>query len=528
MKQGISLVGLGLTGLYQLVVVTRPTYLALSSQIWPTAFIALLNCGNGDLIPAFDMPVKIKPGFFFQGPRHDKDTDIVHAKAVGYAVPDVVSTTIGAGMPVYADSEGTCFYVSNGAPSGSMRSYPVYGSTPSTTSLRRYHHQFDGQICIANRTTVGTFTETIDHKGTHWHWNFKNSSYESDLVVNVVPYGSTHYTYGVADKRPNISNGSYVQKVRSLPSGAWSTSSSSTSTGMTIHPITKPVDLSQIPTQLVLDSIEVGSKFSITETLRRLSDLPEPGNIEWRSIQFALDSYRYFNGETLEMMKDLYHVKQLLPPLRAFASVASPRSWAQVFLWFKFGVLPTIMDAKEVIKAFKACSKIPLNELVGRFAKVQTRYGTAYSEEQFNGYKVIFKHNARVAAGPITTIENIIGDLFLLLKSMNIGITARNVWELVPYSFVVDWFVNTSQLMSYMDYRTQICHYKLQNLVVSSKKTLSVPATDYLNGALGFIDLVTYQRSVLSSFPSSRFQFDGSDPTGHWAEGTALVVSRLR
>jgi len=527
MKEGISLIGVGLTGLYQLVVIIGPGYSALFGGIYPTWQLALLNCDTGDLIPALDMPVKFKPGWLFQGKRHIKDTDVVHAKASGYAVPPLVESTLGSALLPWDGSDGTLFYVSNGASSGNYRAYGAFGDTYVNSSNVRWHHYGAYKTGNALSDTKGTFSQKTTAGKTYLSWRMSNNSYEKEVDV-VLTGNPLHFQRNTSDKAPNITHGSYMWRIRSKPSGAWSTSTSSTSSGMSLIALTKRVSLSEIPSQLVIDSIESSSKFSLAGMMIQMSELSK-GNTEWRAIQFALDSYKYFNGETLEMMKDLYHIKQLLPPLKSFAKLASPKSWAQLFLWFKYGVLPSISDAKAVAEAFLKVTNCPMSMFLSNFTREMTRYGTNYdTSDSLNGHIVTKKCNARVTARPIATVENFCDKLFMVLKSLNIGITARNVWELIPYSFVVDWFVNTKQAVSFIDYQSQTCQYKLSNLVLSHKRTVEMPATDYLGGAKGFITVTTYQRSILSSFPPSTFQFDGSDPTSHWAEGTALVVSRLR
>jgi hypothetical protein len=271
-----------------------------------------------------------------------------------------------------------------------------------------------------------------------------------------------------------------------------------------------------------------GQEESLSKDFIDLSYNLDNANSEWETCQKAVDSFKVFEGETLEVIRDAYHWKEMIPELSTFTNWASPSSWAQLFLWMKYAVLPTISDARAIADAFIANGNASWVDVAEKFSRRSTKYASTYPEgETLRGYSVTHLVNARVTARPWLQVENILEAFFQFLCSTNIGISARNVWQLVPYSFVVDWFVNTKSLMSFADWQWQTCQYRLELLILSHKREMSnIPTSDYYEGSSGVINVVTYNRTLHFSFPPSTFSFGILDPSTHWMEGAALVISR--
>lgn len=229
------------------------------------------------------------------------------------------------------------------------------------------------------------------------------------------------------------------------------------------------------------------------------------------------------------MMHDAYLWKTLLPPLRSFVRVASPRAWAQIYLWMNYGVLPTIRDAIDVSVAIKACEKTPWEVIAKRYAQLTTRYGSSSLPDDITqGFLIEHKCNARVTLRPGLEPRNRFDLFFNMMQCLNVEVSATNVWELIPYSFVADWFANTKELMGYIDYATYSTRYRVQQVILSHKRVSTVPVSRYGDIATGDVTLTTYDRTIHNTFPEATFDLRFTDPSGHWLEGTALLVSNLK
>lgn len=117
-----------------------------------------------------------------------------------------------------------------------------------------------------------------------------------------------------------------------------------------------------------------------------------------------------------------------------------------------------------------------------------------------------------------------------------------NLWDLVPFSFVIDWFVKIGDLLADVDAWSKSRYYDLLSVVKSVKfDAVPLPAANFvacrdINGDLvkldGFCSLTWYRRWGEFEFPpfptADNLQFgDPSKLWGHWKEATALIVQKL-
>lgn len=117
-----------------------------------------------------------------------------------------------------------------------------------------------------------------------------------------------------------------------------------------------------------------------------------------------------------------------------------------------------------------------------------------------------------------------------------------NLWDLVPFSFVIDWFVKFGDLLADVDAWSKSRYYDLLSVTKSVKfDAVPLPAANVIacRNALGDVvelegqcALTWYRRWGEFEFPSfptaDNLQFgDPSKLWGHWKEATALVIQKL-
>lgn len=530
MKRGVSLFGVGLpdTDSYQLVVMTWTSSMSLVGKFYPTVGLFLLCKNTGNLYAASDMPVTYKPGWLIQGKRSGVDTEVSNAQIKGFMVPYEVHSVLGTAMPEISGTKNTGWQCLNGAPTGYTNVCALYASsgTPSPLSGLKFHHDTQGDPLYIDDAAVGKhWTDTDGDGHLRLHWEYEIYPYRRNLDITVTGYVK-HYPKTGDGGAPNLTEGSYVSTITYLPTMREYVTENNNTSGLKLTAFTYCTYLSALSSDLILDAL-VGEEESLNGDFLDLSYNASNGNSEWLTCQRAVDSFQIFSGSTLEIFRDTYHIKKLLPELRLFANWASPKSWAEVFLWFKYGIMPTYRDAIDIVKAFLSCEKENWLDVALRFEKSSTKYATTYPEgETHDGYSVTHMVSARVTARPKLQIENLFEALYQFLSSLNIGISARNCWELVPFSFVLDWFINTGTLMRFADWQVQTCQYELKQLIISHKREMDkVPSSRYFSGSSGLIKLVTYNRTLHKVFPPSNFSGEILDPSTHWMEGLALAIA---
>lgn len=523
----ISLFGVDLPDSYQLGYI-----LGYNAQVWFARLrlnlgLVCYNVATGDFLFADDMPVKIKPGFLLQGKR-DKfgDTNVFHGSAEGNVVPHEVLTIMELAMPTQPDTRNTCFRCINDANPLKDRTYGVGLTTYVTANYSVLNHTWDSFYGVGGAETVGSFeSKTYPGNVTVLHWSVENALYLMDLTVTVTG-NLRHRKLSSADKSPNYLDGHRELSVTTKKTGSTLHSNLTVSTGLNFVPWSKPQSLASVTSEMVLASLGEDGAGTINGDLIDLDGI-SLGNAPWTSCFYAVNSMKYIQLQWLEFIRDSYHWKQLIPPLKRLSQLKNPAVWGEIFLWFSYGVRPTIGDVGLIADIAIQNGDRPLSELAKEFASRHVQYGTAYDTDQtFLDLPVSGKCNARVTLQTMIRPESMLGQLFLVLQSVGLGIDARNLWELIPYSFVVDWFVNTADMAKWIDSLGFPCSYDILQCVLSEKRTCVLPANRYYGSTDGQVVLTSYKRVVSTTVPVQPFEVRFTDPSGHWLEAAALLITR--
>jgi len=357
------------------------------------------------------------------------------------------------------------------------------------------------------------------------NWEYDNVNYHRS-VTHYVTGNIRHKTIGSSDKSSNFYQGHWTSVTTTKSTGYKSTSSGTANSNLVLDLWTPPVSLSAIPSELILNDAQKGGYGRVTGDFLTLLDAAVE-NSEWLACYYAASAFKFLNIASLEQGRDFYRIRDLIPPIRSILSAFSPKEWADIYLWFKFGILPTLGNAREITRAFIQLREYTWAQVAKLFATCTCRYGTALdSDLTVRGHKTTHRCNAKLLAQPRLQPENELEMCYLLLKALGIDFTATNVWELIPYSFVTDWFLNTGRLTECLDYTQLPTIYDVKCLNISHKRELVVPAGEYYVNYNGNIKLSVYSRALYNTFPEEPFELRFTDPSGHWLEGAALLVSR--
>jgi hypothetical protein len=135
--------------------------------------------------------------------------------------------------------------------------------------------------------------------------------------------------------------------------------------------------------------------------------------------------------------------------------------------------------------------------------------------------------------GPIVTILD-------KLRRLDLVVSRENLWDFIPYSFVVDWFIPIGETLSHLDLRTDIDLFGAKVAILSSKATRSLTTTvrprgrNRLGGISEYpfqliLDLKVYNRwheDPTISVPDLEFENGLNIRRG--ADGFALLVQKFK
>lgn len=107
----------------------------------------------------------------------------------------------------------------------------------------------------------------------------------------------------------------------------------------------------------------------------------------------------------------------------------------------------------------------------------------------------------------------------------------ENIWDLIPYSFVVDWFVPIGDMLSRHETSEYITTLPVHRVFLTQKHTSSVNKVEQFgNTTLQYnLHYKYYNRRCVSTLPYPSMHVDR--PQGglqrHWFEGTALLLQAI-
>jgi len=471
MNAGISLVGVGNIGNYQLCALTYSSNVTLFGSFYPTVDVVLLNTDTGDLISASDVTVKYKPGFLLQGKRDAYgDTDVLHCQPKGCLIHSDVVSVLGSSFGVLSGTRNTGFQCINDPNTSKVRIFSIFGTSSTLQTYRKYHYNLDYLYC--SDTKASTCSKTIKKTKTFTEitWFYDNVSYSQEITVKVT--GNINHYRKTSSDHPDVRDGSYVSRILTKSTNTWTTSSGTSTSNLTLQPWTPPCSLNSIQSQVILADVSSQDQGRINRDLLDLRQLPDL-NDEWLTCFQAVESLKYLDFEWIAFLRDTYHWEELVKPLSKFSKkgLLKPNLWAELYLWFIYGIKPQTEDTIKLVDTFGHLSDRSFSELVDDFSRPSTRYATRYHEleQTFRGNTVSSKANTRLRLRSKVQPESMLRSLLLMLESLDIGVTAQGLWELIPYSFIVDWFANTSDFMKWADSQSIPNKYDLEQRLYSKK-----------------------------------------------------------
>lgn len=122
-----------------------------------------------------------------------------------------------------------------------------------------------------------------------------------------------------------------------------------------------------------------------------------------------------------------------------------------------------------------------------------------------------------------------VSELDKLMSDFDMKLTAENTWDMIPFSFVVDWFVKVGNVLNTWDnYSTLTTRYDhvISHRSDIAKETIAIPIG--VSGLTLTLDTRIYVRvpieTVYMPTPSSE-DIISRNPLTHWVEGLALYSS---
>jgi hypothetical protein len=114
------------------------------------------------------------------------------------------------------------------------------------------------------------------------------------------------------------------------------------------------------------------------------------------------------------------------------------------------------------------------------------------------------------------------------LAELDLLPTLENLWDLVPYSFIVDWFLDIGSMLNAIDnYYHITTKYRLICEITTIRATRIRNVYGLLPGCTGSLTETYYGRRISTNpYTPLPWSSESSGPFNHWFEGLALIVQR--
>jgi hypothetical protein len=240
------------------------------------------------------------------------------------------------------------------------------------------------------------------------------------------------------------------------------------------------------------------------------------------SARKAIEGLNDFSSNLLAYASDIRETGSTIRSLLSLvADPTNPRLWASAWLSGHYGDQLTVKDTHELISALGHALTSGMTYGTGRDRIIKTRH----SENQYGKFDFTVERLAVIIASNesydalATTINN--------LMRWDAWPTLENTWDLIPMSFVVDWFLPVSDLLSQMDAAVQAPYIRPLSQYCGLASTVS--NTDLSSyGMSGRLSVRRYQRMPSSILDDVRpFDVVASPPSFsvvHMTDALAMLV----
>lgn len=224
------------------------------------------------------------------------------------------------------------------------------------------------------------------------------------------------------------------------------------------------------------------------------------------------DNFTIPDVNNIENLSSLKNIKKSIPPIANLLRKRNIKSLAEFYLWYKYAYSTTVMDLEAYYNFFRKWlleSNSRTNNKIIRLSYNKT-FNPLFEETHNTHYEIICEpYNVGV------------------LQALGLSLNLSNTWDTLPFSFVVDWFINLGDILARIDHSDVLSKVNVKSVITSSKHIKNYyPLRTF--GCLSPCRAVTYQRDISDTLPLGSISLSLKDPTRHITDGAALFYANKR
>lgn len=233
------------------------------------------------------------------------------------------------------------------------------------------------------------------------------------------------------------------------------------------------------------------------------------------------DDARSIDMNSLEYLRDIGNFVDDVKDIRALlGKKTSVKKFAQLYLTYKYGPGLTLQDTLDL---FDLCQQMTGFTPRRDFSLVRA------SEERFQiggggmtrscdyHYKIYYRPSSNEFLAGVAT-----------LQSVGLYPSPKSIWELVPYSFVVDWFADVTSMLNTMDANLTWSTHEVLSTCTSVRSVYGSvnPMLLGFTGYVGTVSVVNYSRQTPSFVYTPQYFSDTPREFKNYVELSALLLAR--
>lgn len=213
----------------------------------------------------------------------------------------------------------------------------------------------------------------------------------------------------------------------------------------------------------------------------------------------------------LENLRELKNIRKNLPPIIKLLRQRNFKSLAEFYLWYKYSYQTTCMDLKSYWKFFQDWT-------------LQSTQG--YSSQTIRPKSYQFSNSASDFSDMSVLSYSIRCKTYTagVLEALGLSVNLSNTWDLLPFSFVADWFINLGDTLATLDRSDVLSKINVLYCVTSYKNTRLYSPLQSL-GCFAQCRAVRYRRLIDTTLPQGNVSIHFKDPSHYITNGAALIVA---
>lgn len=182
------------------------------------------------------------------------------------------------------------------------------------------------------------------------------------------------------------------------------------------------------------------------------------------------------------------------------------KTLAGLYLWYKYVFCTTAMDAEEMFKFF---TRNPLE---------------AYKSRD-KGYDHRFTLTNIVDEKTVDTFTFYLGSYdFSILDTFGLRVNLSNTWDMIPFSFVVDWFTRVGDMLASID----AAEFWAQVPVSCYTQSRKTSKRYFVENCISNLVQTSYIRDVSTELPSVVISPSLNMPSRHLPEAISLILANKK